>query len=53
MNAFSSITENILNSLFTQQPNELNLNMNLGTFGNYTVDTSGNELIFQGGFSRR
>ena len=48
MDAFSSITENILNQLFPQS-GELNMNLH---FNNYSFDSSNNEIVFQGGFSR-
>ena len=45
MDAFSDMTESILNSLFPQLGS-----MNLG---NYTIDACGNDIIIQSGSVRR
>jgi hypothetical protein len=47
MDAFSDMTESILNSLFPQLGS---MNINLG---NYTIDTSGNDVVIQSGSVRR
>ena len=47
MDAFSDMTESILNSLFPQLGS---MNMNLG---NYTIDACGNDIIIQSGIVRR